>query len=124
MNMWGPGLNASNNDIFILLQTCNPGLTTYNGSVSRRKASDKGVSLKVGITEDMKDLIRSKKNRQFFGITHAVCYFDKPKKANEQKQVEEENMMNFTESETERETDGTTGDGDSALDRTVINKNM
>lgn len=63
MNMWGPGLNASNNDIFILLQTCNPGLTTYNGSVSRRKASDKGVSLKVGITEDMKDLIRSKKNR-------------------------------------------------------------
>lgn len=86
------------------MQTCNPGLDTTNWSVIRRKTSDKGTSLKLGICQISKGFIAAKKNRLFFGIAQAVCYFQKEKKKEAMKQmndVDDSHLVTDTEGETE-----------------------
>lgn len=119
MNIWCPGLKGSNSEIFKLLNLCNPELDTSDWSVSRRKSSEKGVSLKVGISNNTKEFIQSKKNRLFFGIAQAICYFEKPKKGEKgQKENGDDIQPMFTDTETEHEAEAE--DENSQLERTVV----
>ncbi|RYE25310.1 MAG: DUF4780 domain-containing protein [Sphingobacteriaceae bacterium] len=106
VNVWFPGTKRSDVDILCMLQTLNTGLNCSNWSVMRRKTTNKGTSLRLGICQASKDFINAKRNRLFFGITQAICYFKKERKAvlEQNKDVDEENLLSETEAETEDDT--------------------
>lgn len=108
-NVWFPGTKRSNADILCILQTCNPGLNSTSWSVIRRKTTDKGTSLKLGICKDSKSFITGKKNRLFFGIAQAVCYFQSAKKKEllqRMNNIDESHLV--TDTELESDEDGKT----------------
>lgn len=77
MNIWCPGVNGSNAEIFELLQTCNPGLNTSNWSVLSRKTTEKGTSIRLDVCTTTRTFIESNRNRLYFGIAQAICNFQK-----------------------------------------------
>lgn len=123
-NIWCPGVAGITAEILQLLQTCNPGLNTGNWSTIRKKANEKGASIKVGIDEKSKTYIEAKKNRLCFGIAQAIVYFPKNSSNKKKPAGGEGNPLPFTDTEIDTDVETETENEGNENNRRAFDQSM
>lgn len=128
VNAWFPGCDKPTSQLLRMLEALNEGIDTASWSVIRRKATDKGTTLRLGIDDDSLQAIRNKNFKLYFGVVTAIFYLEEKKNqpAKTEVQLEEDEKMNANvEAKTEnvKATDATTNNIATSATNFVNNDN-